>query len=179
MAFGDITKEMWTAIQPHVQGREVWDLGCGGMTHTLQLQKLGARCTAIDKDPWRVPPSLRGRFIQSYFKDVPLPLEGIEVAFLSWPQNTTLDGLLPLVHASRTVIYVGSNTGGTVCGNPLLFDYFQHREVLCHIPHPRNSLIILGGACVRPRGPLPEEWAATHPEHMWSFKEAVEAVRER
>jgi len=141
--------------------------------------RLGARkVIAIDKESMPpASPSIETRQIR--FHEIRPPEGGIDVAFLGWPQNTSLSGLTELLVVSRKVIYLGSNTGGSACGNPGLFTHFFARQVLGHIPHTRNSLIVYGMGRTTPRQPLPEEWAALNPDHMWSLEEATEAVRER
>lgn len=181
MSYGYLSDEMMGLLREHVAGAEVWDLGAGILGRSHELVYLGARkVIAIDKE--RMPPASPGTPIETrraLFAEVQPPVGGIDVAFLGWPQNTSLVGLTELLVASRKVIYLGCNTGGTSCGNSSLFTHFYARQVLGHVPHARNSLIVYGGWRTGPRRPLPEEWAALHPEHMWTLEEATEAIRER
>lgn len=180
MAYGHMTPEMRVVLREHVVGAEVWDLGAGSLGRAREMLEMGAsRVLAVDKGQMPASSDSRLETHITLFLDLPPPEGGIDVAFLGWPQNSSLLGLTELLVRSRKVVYLGSNTNGSACGNSSLFTHFSVREVLAHVPHTRNSLIVYGGWLSHPRKPLPEEWAALHPEHLWSFEEAVEAVRER
>ena len=180
--FGVMTQEMTHALVPHVRGRVVWDLGAGFLTHTRDLvSRYGAASVvAVDKEEMPEPTSPKVSLVRSYFHDLVLPEGGIEVAFLAFPQNTPLYGLVDILEQSQKVVYFGSNTDGTSCGDKDLFQHLRTREVLSHVPNLRGSLVVYGDE--HPgwrRGLVPEEWAALHPEKMWSFEEACEAVSSR
>ena len=53
--------------------------------------------------------------------------------------------LLPILERSREIVYLGSNSGGTQCGTPLLWQYLVSREVHQHLEEPNCSLIIYTG----------------------------------
>lgn len=177
--FGVLTQEMTHALVPHVRGRVVWDLGAGFLLHANDLvTRYGATSVvAVDKEEMPEPTSPKITRVRSRFHDLTLPKEGIEVAFLAFPQNIPLPGLVEVLRRSQRVIYFGSNTDGTACGDKNLFGHLREREVLSHVPHPRNSLIVYGEEHPGWRRALvPEEWAALHPEKMWSFEEACSAL---
>ena len=173
--YGVLTPEMQAIVKQHVQGRTVWDLGAGDLGYAEMMFGLGASgVIAVDKKT--MPVSLMPGLVklQGYFHEIQPP-GGIDVAFLAWPQNNSLDGLLPLLCHSKKVIYLGSNTGGSACGNVDLFKYLLSRKVLAHVPNRRNSLIVYGDFVKRARRPLPDEWAALHQEQVYSLESATEA----
>lgn len=177
--YGTVTPEMVGVIREYVRGRCVWDLGAGDLTYAHHLvRRWGAeKVVAVDKAEM---PKIQRRAVfrvQKYFADVQMPQAGVDVAFLSFPQNTSLVGVVRLLGLSKVVIYLGCNTGGTACGDAALFEHLTGREVLAHVPHERGSLVVYGGACAQ-RPLVPEEWAALHPERMWSFEEAVSSLPE-
>lgn len=175
--YGTVTPEMVGVIREYVQGRCVWDLGAGDLAYAHHLvRRWGAeKVVAVDKEEMPQPRRRAVFRVQKYFADVQMPQAGVDVVFLSFPQNTRLAGLVRLLGKSKVVIYLGCNTGGTACGDQELFLHLTGREVLAHVPHERGSLVVYGGACAQ-RSLVPEEWAATHPERMWSFGEAVSSL---
>lgn len=144
--YGHWASEMEEVVRPLVDGKVVWDLGAGSLGHSHRLLELGAEhVMAVDKehmdDAW-----WKGRPItpvQSLLADLPIP-KTIEVAFVAWPSNRVLPGLLDLLEVSDRVIYLGSNCNGDFCGWPGLWDYLHFREIEAHVPHYRNSLIVYG-----------------------------------
>lgn len=179
MPFGILTPEMEAVVQPLIRDHVVWDLGAGDLTHAQRMLTLGARqVVAVDKNlsPQRLPWGIQG--IRAYFEAVKAPPEGIHVAFLSWPVNRAHQpGLVPLLAASRVVIYLGSNMDGSACGGKALFRYLSGRAVLGHVPHTHNTLITYGdplpdGEGSRPL--IPEEWVALHDEQVWSLHQSTE-----
>lgn len=174
--YGTVTPEMESTLEPHVRGKEVWDLGAGDLWHSKMLLRHGAaRVVAVDK--WGITskaPVTGVRFVKEYFQFVEAPADGIDVAYLSWPINHGhIPGLVDLLKRSRVVVYVGSNLNGGACGNERLFTYLSSREVLGHIPHTRNTMAIYGGGLAGPRQLLPEEWAALSPDRIWTLDEAT------
>lgn len=178
--FGDMTPEMRGAISPHISGEVVWDLGAGNLWHSKMLVALGAtEVIAVDKEMLPPVPDPRIHTLSCYFDAMPVPLEGISVAYLAWPINHHhIPGLEWILSRSRRVVYIGSNTNGSACGGPGLMEHLATRSVLAHIPGVRNSLIIYG-EWAGERALLPEEWAALHPERMWTLEEATEAASVR
>jgi hypothetical protein len=152
---------MVSTIASHVSDKEVWDLGAGDLSHAHNLATLGAKAVlALDKEHHVAPMDDKVVTLQRYFHDVPTPDKPIQVAFLSWPSNYMLRGLLGLLDVAEVVIYLGSNTNGNACGNTGIFDHLLHRELLAYVPHRRNSLIVVGRKLSEPRSPTGEEFAA-------------------
>lgn len=175
-----MTESMKATIRNHVQGKVVWDLGAGNLWHSHMALELGAnRVIAVEKEPTQGPWDPRIEILSVPFERIPHPIEALDVAYLSWPINRHTPGLLAMLSLSRTVIYLGSNTGGNACGTRTLFNHLLSREVLGHVPHPRNTLIIYGGLQQRHRPPLPEEWAALHDEQLWEINEVTAEVASR
>ena len=173
--YGLLTPKMRDTLRTHVQGRIVWDLGAGDLGYSNLLLTLGAsKVIAIDKAD--MPPGSPGiECRRGYFQDLAMPDMDIEVVFLSWPQNNTLWGLYEILERTTNIIYLGSNTGGSACGTPALYTQLALREVIAHVPHPRNSFIVYGGRATTPRTLLAEEWAALHQEQVWTIEEATRA----
>lgn len=177
--FGVVTAEMEALLVPHVQGKVVWDLGAGNLWHAQMLLRLGAlRVVAVEKEC--LPRGIRDprvEVLHARFDEVVVPRAGIDVAYLSWPVNHDhIPGLEALLSRSHKVVYLGSNVGGTACGGSDLMWYLASREVLGHVPHEQNSLAVYGEGSAMGRALLPEEWAALHPERVWTLDEAAEAA---
>jgi len=157
--FGQFTPEMHKAIGEAVDNQVVWDLGSGWLYHSQMLLDLGARrVVAIDKCLKTKSKDPRVTIVEKCFSDVESPHEEI-VAFLSWPDNHPLPGLIPLLAVSKTVVYTGRNTDGNSCGWGDLFKHLLRRELLAHVPHPKNSLLVCGEILDEYRPPPPEEFA--------------------
>jgi len=177
MPHGYLNDEMEEAIAKLIQGKTVWDLGAGDYGHARRLVELGAsKVIAIDKEiskdcgPLNIEPRM------CYFKDVEVPSEGIDVAWVSWPCNYPLLGLKRLLEGSKLVIYLGLNTDGNACGPKDIWEHLACREIVSHVPNRRNSLIAYGGALKKPRQLLGEEFAVLD-GRMMSFKEAAERAQ--
>jgi hypothetical protein len=174
MGFGLLTKRMMECLPPFIADREVWDLGAGDLDYANTLMHLGAaHVIAIDKSDrgGALRPKKGIEFRCALFRQVEPPPEGIGVAFVSWPVTYAITGLVDLVKRADVVIYLGSNMGGSACGPRELFEHLGQRELLAHVPHRQNSLLVCGGPCER-RTPTPEEYAALSGE-MMSFYEAT------
>lgn len=172
---GELTPEQGDALRPHVLGRHVHDLGAGeNMDLTARMLVLGARyVTAVDHTYERgmnAHPDFQVSRAGAYFHEYS-PAEPLELALVSWPSYLLLDppaphilyGLVRLCAAAPVVAYLGSNFG-TVCGNLELWQHLATREVLTHLPDPRNTLIVYGrkNARIPGQGLLPEEKAALY-----------------
>lgn len=180
MTFGHLTPHMDEVLSPFIQNKEVWDLGAGSLGYAKHLLRLGAgSVVAVDKEGFQ-PSRYKGHNIlpvERYFADVQVPPEGIRVAWVSWPTNHSLYGLLPLLMASDVVVYLGSNTSGSACGWPALYNHFHSREILAHVPHQRNTLAVYGRT-IPGRGPLIGEELAALAGQFLDFEEAEEqAIR--
>lgn len=183
--YGKLTPPMEALLAGVVRGKHVWDLGAGNGELTRRIVGWGAsHVTAVEKDRDLTPKAHMGSltWLPLYFEQarlqVPPEPGGIDVAFVSWPQNTPLYGLVELLGMARTVVYVGSNTDGNACGWPELFMYFKTRKVLHQVPDRRNSMTVYGA--VFPQG-APKR-AETHEELavlsrlMLSFEDALGAA---
>ena len=175
MPFGTLTTEMVDAIRHVVQGQIVWDLGAGDLWYATELLHLGAaQVIAVDKERLRdgveIPEGCT--FARMGFHHVQAPPEGFDVAFLSWPTNYMAPGLVPLLEAARTVIYLGANTGGSACGDSRLWDHFAQRRIEVYVPCFRNSLIVYGEYCGWYERPMVGEEIGATCGVMLTFEEA-------
>jgi hypothetical protein len=158
-------------LRPFVHGRRLVDYGCGNLVFTLQVLALGARhVLAYDKERVSVPAEVRHRlsFTQGCFLDRPPTMR---TAIASWPYNTDTGLDLRLTTAPR-IIYVGRNTGGTVCGYVDFWLELFRREVLCYAPDEHNVLIVYGDYLTRRRKLMPEEYAAIAQRSYLSYEDA-------
>lgn len=147
MPYGTFTDRMLAVIEPYVSGKIVHDLGAGDGALAAALLRSGAAgVEAVDKTyrSGRIQLPSGGRYHQMDFQDY--QPETIDVAFISWPENDrfTAKNLLPLLQRASTVIYLGKNTDGVMCGRPEIFDHFSGRQLLAYEPHKLNVLCIYG-----------------------------------
>lgn len=166
---GNITLAMQREISQIVAGKEVWDLGYGYSTsEPLLLKKLGASLVcAVDKT-WRsVQPRVTTKkqvmFFDMYFADflVSYPeTEGSRIAFMKWPENGPLAGIVPLLEKCDTIVYIGLNDPYTVCGNKALWEYLAGREFIKEVKGKKNDLILYGKSVPRTSAPRCREEAA-------------------
>jgi len=136
----------------------VHDLGAGDLTLAAKLLGLGAvGVTAVDeRAPRFKPESEKIRFIKKAYVDLN---EIPRTAFVSWPPGVGAMGLAKILEGARTVLYLGNNFDGSLCGTPDLWAHLRSRKVLAHEPARRNTLIVYGAPGAK-RDPLPEEEAA-------------------
>lgn len=168
--YGNITPAMWEQIRPFIQDKTVWDLGAGDLQYSHRLVAEGAcNVIAVDKELMPAGRSPQIQTLQMLFADIVVPPSGINVAFMSWPQNTRLLGLVRILQQSQIVIYVGCNTNGTACGNEEVFTHLRQRTILSDVRLRANTLLIYGGACTDPRTLHPEEKAALDPQTIHWF----------
>lgn len=180
-AYGLLTREMRLVLSEHVKNRIVHDLGAGDMTRSCELSDLGASSVvAVDKRLPHPRRDLPGNvfFYKMSFKELLSEIDHpIDVAFVAWPFNAHLPGLLELLTRAKTVIYLGINDEGTACGWSGLFTYLSTREVLAEVNHPRNDLLIYGSALECKRRLRPEESRGLSAEIMpWSLQALAEAI---
>jgi hypothetical protein len=170
---GEMTPDMNEKIKPLLAGQEVWDLGAGGLHYSQHLLKLGAkRVVAVDRRGFQHTryKGLNICPVHKDFVDVDVPAAGIRVAFVSWPTNQRLPGLIEILRQCDMVIYLGSNTDGSACGWDGLFRHFAERKVLHYLPIRRNSLIVYGARCSE--RPLLGEEFATISGQLLTFDQA-------
>lgn len=151
---GQLDDRQRAALAPHVAGRVVHDLGAGRGGHADELLTLGAaQVEAVDavdmRSALKSKPCVRYR--RAYFKDY--RPESVDVAFVSWPQNNegTVRDLLPILERAATVVYLGKNTDGTMCGTPRLFRHLVGRALLDYVPARKNVLAVYGASLGRAR----------------------------
>ena len=172
--FGALTPRQAEVVRAYVSGKRVADLGAGDLRLSRELLRLGAiEVDAIDRHlPARAPKRIHR--IEAHFHD----WRGVpEVAFVSWPVNWEV-GLPAVLRRAPTVIYLGTNVGGTVCGDEYLWRYLTTREVLAYEPDPSNSLIVYGPKEVE-RRLVGEEWAGLDHGRLYTFEEAEAHERPR
>lgn len=144
---GKPTDNQWRLICEAVNDRHVHDFGSGegGITH--MLSKHAATVVAVDKNNVfaRSGSSVSNiEWIEAWFEDYNTRCDEVDVAFISWPLNHRDVALYSLLKRARTIIYLGKNTDGIVCGFPDMFRMFAWRDLLAHIPDRHNTLLILG-----------------------------------
>jgi hypothetical protein len=174
---GTLTREQSVILAAVVRDRVVHDLGAGSGELSDILVELGAtKVIAIDKD-WRGSKNLKNVEVHPcYFHDFAGP--DPDVAFLSWPVNWHVNGLVELLEKARLVIYLGTHTGGSACGWSGLFDHLLSRTIVIHAPHWKNTLTVYGPRCDR-RGPRTGEEHAMVTRRIWSYDEAEALVSGR
>jgi hypothetical protein len=174
---GTLTREQSNVLAAVVRDRTVHDLGAGTGELSDLLVELGAeKVIAIDK-AWlgrKAPPKVDVH--NCYFHEFKGP--DPDIAFLSWPVNWKVDGLLDLLAKARLVIYLGTNTGGSACGWPGLFEHLLRRTIVVHAPDMRNTLTVYGHPCDL-RGPRTGEEYAMLSGGCWNYDEAEARVRGR
>lgn len=169
MSYGKLSVEQQAAIKPFIVGKAVYDLGAGDGELARLLIHLGARrVVAVDKaQEFKGDKQILHR--TCYFKD----FKGrADLVFLSWPANYRDDALLRLIKRAKFVVYLGKNTGGTACGWRELYEEFNQRQIVVHIPELKNTL-----TCYSPnrgvRAPTGEEFAGIYNEgEFLSFSHA-------
>jgi len=91
-----------------------------------------------------------------------------KMALVSWPLWNPLPGLVTLLEQVETVLYLGKNTDGTVCGPEDFWLHMLEREVLEHVPDRRNVLTVYGPVTGKPpREPEIQEERAALDSHRW------------
>lgn len=161
MTYGHMTTEQRRAVADAVRGETVIDLGCGTLGWAAMLigECKASRVIAVDNQPVLInlaPDKIE--VVECRFKDY--DGEVPDIAFLSWPVNRPLPGLLRLVEQAKIVIYLGQNTDGSACGWPDLFEHFSGRALALHMPHRRSTLTVYGEPVEQPRELTGEEIAA-------------------
>jgi hypothetical protein len=168
ISWGALSEKQAEIVRRYVSRRVVHDLGAGpyfSLSH--QLVGLGAKqVIAVDQRISRARRFERIRCVRSKFDRFEEP---VRTAFVSWPVNTKHSDLVRLLEGAKTVIYLGSNMDGTVCGGRPLWAHLRARKVLEHEPHPRNTLIVYGGRLRSTRELLFEEAAGLDDVHTYSF----------
>ena len=170
MSYGTLNTAHRKALRKALRGKIVHDLGAGDLELSRELLTLGAsRVYAIDKMEHRGRLGRGLHYKRSYFHDLRGPLDTI---FLSWPINHDV-GLAPLLRAAKTIVYLGKNTDGMMCGTPDIFATMICRELLDYVPDRKNCLVIVGRPLGTPREPTGEELAGlTMPVNFYYYEDA-------
>lgn len=174
MGYWHLTAAQIRIVKQFTTRRVVYDLGAGDLTLSARLLELkAAGVIAVDEKA----PAVRDldskiRFIKSsYNKFTKAP----RTAFVSWPPGVGAEGLVDIVGRARTVLYLGHNFDGNICGTQELWAHLRTRKVIAHEPACKNTLIVYG-AVGREREPLPEEDAATDYRKIRLFHTAYPGV---
>lgn len=143
MTYYHLNDEQRAHLREAVRGKVVADLGCGDGSLAVSMMEMGAAVVyAVDKAPARISrPGVV--FHQSYFDGWGVP-EGVQVAVVSWPQNSGLPGIPKLLRGIPDVVYLGKNTDGTTCGSRAMFSVLLHRNPVRYLPDSRNVMIHYG-----------------------------------
>jgi len=174
-SYGRITPPMFELMRKMVKGKRVFDFGAHDLTLSKELLVLGAEhVVAIDKEVGKRDTSRITTFdgsFELYLTVMPV-IQPEDVAFVSWPSNHPLPGLLDCLKPFSTVIYLGKNTDGSSCAWPGFFLEMLHRSLIECIPHHRNTLLVWGkNRKAIKRKPVPEELAGIDHSRMYSFIE--------
>lgn len=84
-----------------------------------------------------------------------------------------MPGLLELLEAFETVIYLGKTTDWAMCGWPAFFEVLLGRELLLFDPDRANSLIVYGKKTEAVRLPLYDEQAGLDLSRVYTTDEAI------
>lgn len=175
-SYGRLSKSQRKTLRKFVRGKIIHDLGAGDLTLSGELLDLGAaEVYAVDKERRHYGPTADSRlhFKQARFHELTSPMD---LVFLSWPVNAEEVGLVPIMKRASTVIYLGCNTGGSMCATPDFFRALLLRELLAYDPHRENSLIVTGKFTGAPRQPTGEELAGLSVMTSYYSFEQAEAL---
>lgn len=172
---GTLTREQSNVLAAFVRDRVVHDLGAGTDELSDLLVEYGAeKVIAIDKAWLGREASPKVEVHNCYFHKFSGP--DPDIAFLSWPVNWKVDGLIEILEKARLVIYLGTNTGGSACGWPDLFEHLLRRSIVAHAPDWRNTLTVYGSPCEM-QGPRTGEEFAMLSGGCWNYDEAEAKAR--
>jgi len=172
-----LTDDQAIALANAVQGKVVWDLGSGDSSLSRIVLHMGAKkVVSVDRNPpvkikRAAEPWWVHEVRHTTFEDLNQEDEMRDaVALLAWPQNCSTPGLAHLVRwFENSLVYIGSNTNGAVCGMENLWNHLAQRSVVTHIPHEYNVLTHYGSSWGAGRSLLPDERAATSEEVVSYF----------
>jgi hypothetical protein len=182
MSYGVLFKKQKKALANYVAGHVVHDLGAGDCSLAQELVALGAtKVVAVDRRlmsgefPHGPQIELVGRDFATYATQMPQ----IDVAFMSWPDKRREPSLYFLIADAKTIVYLGKNTDGSMCGDPELFRELGKRKILHYLPERKNTLIIYGARVKTPRDLRGEEIAGftVHDQPRPLTFEEIESTR--
>lgn len=174
LPYGEVSAEMLDAIARTVRWKTAWDLMCGEANWAARFFAFGATdVEAVDKEDFD------GHCTRAYL-DAWQPRFKAEVAFLSWPVNRQVPGLVGLLEQVETVIVLSRNDDSTSCGWWDLWGYLATREVLGEIQDERNDLLVYGKPLGEARAPdqLRREEQAALAQHLALSRNYRELVAE-
>lgn len=169
MGEGRLSSEQCAVVRRFTEGQRVHDLGAGDLSLARKIlnEFKAESVVAVDKDSRAADANVK--VVRAAFNTYRALLQApIQVAFVSWPLNCQLPGLLDLLAPAGAVIYLGKNTDGVACGWPGFYLDLSAREVLAHVPERRNTLIVYGPQRVN-RLPLGEELAGIDFQKCYSY----------
>lgn len=167
MKYGYLDKEQQVVVQEFVSGHEVMDLGAGDLELSKQLLLLGAQSVvAVDKMlPRQAPEGVE--LLEDLIHNVKRRCGVVFVSWLiNWPAGAT-----KILEETETVIYLGKNTEGSLCGCLEVWRHLRGRELLRQVATPRNTLLVYGPRQVS-RLPVGEELAAWDRAKTYRYDEA-------
>lgn len=141
-----LSEEQTLYLRRLVKGKVVADLGCGDGTLSRLMARWGATTVhGVDKEEKVLPRrnSKKVRWHPSYFNYWSMPKD-VELAVVSWPQNSPCLGLTTLAQSVPHLVYIGKNTDGVACGSKEFMRYISERMDLAYLPDRRNVLIHYG-----------------------------------
>lgn len=161
-----LNSAQWAAARQAIEGRHVYDFGCGNCELALQMLDHGAASvTPIDK--LERPRWLRSRkglrpYVGMEFGEwaratvrlgdhgAPVPRGPEEVALVSWPTNRqSSHDLVSCLRQFQSIVHVAGNTNGSICGSRDLYRYLLGRQCVAAVRARPNDLVLYGP-------PLPE-----------------------
>lgn len=166
---GQLTDDQESVLSGEVRDQVVYDLGAGSCRLSYRLLELGAsKVIAVDRnpdpDPKNHPDQVEYR--RAYFHELDPITEGL--AFVSWPQQY-LQGLVKLVKKAPKLVYLGCNTDYTACAPTEFWEHVTRRELLYHVPHHRNTLLVYGKRTSEQRELVLEEKAGLDRSKVYSY----------
>lgn len=172
-SYGQITPDMESIIKLYIKDRIVYDFGAGSCSLSIEMVRMGAKMVyAIDKNIGSLEDEKMVKISMAFDEHLAIrPLvKDDSIAFISWPANYPMKGLLESLEVFKTIIYIGKNTDGSSCAWPVFFGLMMSRKLLEHIPDKQNTMLIWGegmGNATRP--PVKEERAGMDRIKCYSF----------
>jgi hypothetical protein len=163
-----LNEEQLEALEPFVKDQSILDLGADDLEGSELMLEMGARdVLAVDRHQMPTPSSSKITTRVTYFHNLQ---EVRPVVLASWIVNWQVN-ITEHLAAAKTVISISKNTDASACGYTGMWEHLRRRELLLHLPARQSTLTVYGPRFVE-RGPTGEEFAALHPQRMYSFDEA-------
>ena len=143
MGYAKLTKAQEALLQRVVEGKRVYDIGCGDMELTHVVARYAKRVNAIDPN-YRFKPSTKTITFKKLTADSACKVwpSELPVVLLSWPLSSYIDGVLPLLKRAETIVYIGKNTDGVACGFVEMWRYLTTRKLVVEIPASHNTMLV-------------------------------------